>query len=298
MSENIHISKVFLFIALVFLIQACKKDDGSEGQLPVVETIEASSITHSSARSGGQILDNGEGRIFRKGICWSLTPNPNIDRDSLISDDSEFLEFESVLSKLIPNTTYYIRAYASNINGVVYGEEISFTTGYIPQYSVGDIGPAGGYVFYDKGEYSDFWRYLESASPGWYGTDSDPELTWGCFRTYLRAVNTEIGFGEINTSIIVAECGNISFAAKTCADYSVSYNNIVYSDWFLPSKDELNQMYLNLKQKGLGELEDSYYWSSSEMTALIAWLQGYDDGLQYKNHFRFNKMKVRPVRAF
>lgn len=293
-----NIIKIFTLILAVIVLQSCKKDDGDKGKSPSIETLSISSTTHSFVRSGGLITSKGEGRVFRKGLCWSLSPSPNIESDSILLDNSSELEFELAVYNLTPNTTYYLRAFATNINGVSYGEELSFTTKQLTEYSVGDIGPAGGYVFYDKGEYSDHWQYLESAPQGWFGTDEDPTFHWGCFRTFLRADNTKIGSGKNNTNTIFTECGDLSYAAKACLEFSNVNNDIHFSDWFLPSKDELDVMYQALKLNEIGGFQDSYYWSSSEMTALIAWLQGYDNGLQYKNLFRINEVKVRPVRAF
>jgi len=70
-----------------------------------------------------------------------------------------------------------------------------------------------------------------------------------------------------------------------------------YSDWYLPSKEELNLMYKNLKRKGLGGFAGEIYWSSSEGTAYIAWLQAFGDGSQYDGG-KYGNLRVRAVRAF
>lgn len=288
----------FSFLFFVFTcFSACKKDALDPLSLAKVQTKEISSITHSAARSGGLISDLNGNPIIRKGVCWSLKPNPTT-ADSFSLNEEKTLDFEVALRNLEYSSTYYARAFAVNVNGTSYGDEFSFQTKELPTYTVGQRGPSGGYIFYDKGEYSDFWRYLEAAPANWYDEDGDPSVKWGCYGTFLDADKTAIGTGKWNTEKIVKSCIELNYASKLCVDYSFEKDAIVYADWFLPSKDELNEMYLQLKLNDLNGLEDNYYWSSSENTPLIAWLQGYHDGLQYKNLFRFNVIKVRPIRAF
>lgn len=173
------------------------------------------------------------------------------------------------------------------------------------------FGPSGGYVFYDKGEYTDGWRYLEAAPEGWSGTSTDPTYVFGYNRTtsdgtnVAVGTNTGIGTGKANTVALVAAMGEKAYnsgdaglfkamyAAKACADYRGGGHD----DWFLPSKDELNQMYINLKKNSLGGFSADDYWSSSEGGAIFAWHQNFNYG--YQNDFdRYPNDRVRPVRAF
>ena len=73
------------------------------------------------------------------------------------------------------------------------------------EFSVGDLGPAGGYVFYDKGQYSDGWRYLEAAPAGWGGGPLDPFYIFGEYESSFTPMRTEtgIGTGEENTAKLV-----------------------------------------------------------------------------------------------
>ena len=158
-------------------------------------------------------------------------------------------------------------------------------------YKVGEKGPAGGWVFYDKGRYSDGWRYLEAAP-----SDLSSKYVWGDDGKF--STSTGIGTGKKNTEIIASKStSRTKNAAKACLDYKVNG----YDDWFLPSKDELNLMYINLKQKKLGGFADSDYWSSSEYStdSYYAWLQYFSSGNQYYYGYgRDYNSRVRPVRAF
>lgn len=100
--------------------------------IPVVETFSVTSITGVSAVSGGEVIDNSGAPIIEYGVVWNKEPNPGITLGTKTIQNSGEHQFESQLSGLQPETTYYIRAYAVNDTGVGYGEETSFTTNQLP----------------------------------------------------------------------------------------------------------------------------------------------------------------------
>ena len=157
-------------------------------------------------------------------------------------------------------------------------------------YNIGDTGPAGGLVFYDKGSYSSEWRYMEAA----------PNDQSGNIRCYNRnfgvtgATATGIGSGSANTVTIVSELGAGSYAASLCADLVLGG----YDDWFLPSKDELDLIYDNLKVAGCGGFASVWYWSSSGCNNNISWNQNFSNGNQSEHYFVDYQYYVRAVRAF
>lgn len=187
-------------------------------------------------------------------------------------------------------------------------------------YTVGSTGPAGGFVFYDKGAYSDGWRFLEAAPYGWYNEGADPSVPFGYYRETSGGANLSvntgegIGTGEDNTALLVAAMESAaytastgtdttsSYAAKLCSDYSVSVGGTVYDDWFLPSSgpiysSEIDEMYKNLKNTGLGGFANDAYWSSREVNALSAYYCGFINGAG--NYTGRNvSWRVRPARAF
>lgn len=164
-------------------------------------------------------------------------------------------------------------------------------------FKVGDIGPAGGYVFYDKGSYSDGWRYLEAA----------PENIGRYYREETQSyyeTQTQIGGGKSNTEELVRDSLWHNYGgAQACADYSYSG----YDDWFLPSKDELRLMYMNLKEKGIGNFSDEEYLSSSnkcdenwfykDYNPNYVWVQNFKDG-ELETKLFYEDYLVRPIRAF
>lgn len=174
-------------------------------------------------------------------------------------------------------------------------------------YSIGDTGPAGGLIFYDcdadnndgqnDGAGADNlkssvcgWRYLEA---GMSDLGNGITYTWGPYNEKVSGTKTGIGEGKNNTEIVSNKGESYAAANVACGD---NYNN-GYDDWFLPSKDELNLMYVNLKKKGIGNFKDATYWSSSEGSINDAWGQVFDDGCQY-GYSRGNIEYVRPIRRF
>ncbi|MEZ5082484.1 MAG: FISUMP domain-containing protein [Bacteroidales bacterium] len=99
----------------------------SQPELPEVETYEITAIAQTSAQGGGYISSQGSTPIIARGVCWSSEPDPSFD-DSHTLDGHTIGEFLSELTNLTPNTLYYVKAYARNQNGFGYGQEVTFTT--------------------------------------------------------------------------------------------------------------------------------------------------------------------------
>jgi hypothetical protein len=123
----------------------------------------------------------------------------------------------------------------------------------------------------------------QGTSVAWYnGSHTD---------TY--ATGTAIGTGMANTNAIIASQGNTGvYAAKICRDYRGGE----YADWYLPSKDELNQLYIN--SAAVGGFADNYYWSSSESGISGAQIQNLTSGYQFSGGNKSTAYNVRAVRAF
>jgi hypothetical protein len=156
------------------------------------------------------------------------------------------------------------------------------TTGSL--YTIGDAGPSGGIVFY-------------ITDGGLHGLEAAPvdqvSAEWGCYGTPISGANgTAVGTGEQNTADIVEFCDETT-AASVASAYGPG--------WYLPSKDELNLLYVQKDDGVVGGFAGNAYWSSSQANASKAWSQnivnGYIDGYQYE-YYKFNTLRVRAVRAF
>jgi hypothetical protein len=148
-------------------------------------------------------------------------------------------------------------------------------------YAIGDTGPAGGIVFYitDGGLHG-----LEAATVDQVSTQ------WGCYGTIISGANgTAVGTGEQNTADLIAGC-NETTAASVASAYGPG--------WYLPSKDELNLLYVQKEFGVVGGFASSNYWSSSQANSGFAWRQSFGSGLQYDNYSKGSTLRVRAVRAF
>lgn len=96
--------------------------------LPILTTINLSSITSTTARSGGNITNDGGSPITAKGVCWSTSPNPTSDLTTRTNDGTGISAYTSNITSLEPGTKYYVRAFATNDGGTAYGNEVPFTT--------------------------------------------------------------------------------------------------------------------------------------------------------------------------
>ena len=96
-------------------------------QVPILTTTAVTSVTLTTAVSGGNITSDGGGIVTARGVCWSTSPNPTTAASST-TDGSGTGVFTSNLTGLSPSTTYYVKAYAVNSEGTAYGNEVSFTT--------------------------------------------------------------------------------------------------------------------------------------------------------------------------
>jgi len=116
---------------------------------------------------------------------------------------------------------------------------------------------------------------------------------WGCYGTEISgAFSTAIFTGAQNTINIMNGCSTAGIAARLCGDLVLGG----YSDWYLPSLDELNKLYIN--KVAIGGFTDDFYWSSTEYDNSNAWIQYFDDGTQFYDDKSFYIVIVRAVRSF
>jgi uncharacterized protein (TIGR02145 family) len=123
MKSLYRILKIIPVLVLVVMV-GCRKKDNS---IPDLITADPTNVTDNSLNTGGSIFSSGSSEIKVRGVCWSINEEPTINNSRTI-DGSGSGEFVSKIIGLIPDRTYFIRAYATNDFGTAYGNELSITT--------------------------------------------------------------------------------------------------------------------------------------------------------------------------
>ena len=258
--------------------------------IPVLVTTVPVSITMESAIGGGNVTSDYGFTITNRGVCWSSSPNPTIALATKTSNGTGTGIFTSNIVGLISGTTYYVKAYATNIKGTGYGNEIIFTTLLLP------VG-----AFYQGGRIA---YILQSGDPGYninvfhglIATTSDQSVgaPWGCQGTIISGADgTTLGTGNQNTIDIMNGCPNAGISARICGD--LVFNG--YSDWYLPSVEEIDKLYLN--RVAIGGFTNTLYWTSTEYGNSDI----YSDAIEFAGgtHLgktKFNSFRVRAIRTF
>ena len=236
-------------------------------------------------------------------ISNNLLGQVGINTDNSAPDSSAMLDVKSTTKGMliprltisqilaIPNPADGLQVYCTNYSKMYIfvasenkWKEVAYGTGVIMQYSIGQ-NYGGGIIF-----------YIDSTSQhGLIAATSDQSAgaQWGCYGTSISGTSTAIGTGQANSTAIITQCSTSGIAAQICD--ALVLNG--YSDWFLPSKDELNQMYL--KQSIIGNFTSNVYWSSSEHNANEAWSQIVSgSGGVHMLTFKHDTIYVRAIRAF
>ena len=264
---------------------------GGPENLPVVTTDSVIQVSYTSFKVKGKIISNGGLPIIEKGFCYSwFNTNPTEADSKLISNESDFLVLANGLSD---STLYYVRPYARNIQGIAYGEAFEITTRNVLE--IGETGPAGGLIFYRKQDAAGIWRYLEAAP-----FDVGGLRKWSPDLDPVTGTATGIGSGAQNTEIIVGDFGSSSSYAALTAQ-NISFGS--YSDWYLPSRDELVQLRDSLFALNLGALTpEASYWSSTQdqifnSNAWIVTMTNNPNG-SVQSIIKTQNYRLRPIRNF
>ncbi|MCB0537028.1 MAG: DUF1566 domain-containing protein [Bacteroidetes bacterium] len=177
-------------------------------------------------------------------------------------------------------------------------DSITYTSGNTVSYNLGDEGPAGGIIVYDKGSYSNGWRYME-LSP------NNLSQGYGTGHCYVSSqFLSGIGNGANNTDVMVNNCADPNDAAVLCKNYMLVNNGVTFDDWYLPNLEEMLYIY-NLKES-LGYF-NTQHWNINDGQYDLYWTSTpYDDNEDYIVRFdgwnttrlESESNRVRAIRYF
>jgi hypothetical protein len=218
------------------------------------------------------------GNNTERGICYSTSSNPTVSNSTIPSPTFGAGAFTITVENfpisssyyVTAGTTYYLRSYVRVNGNYYYGNQVQFKT-------CGYTGGSGGVVFYDKGETTNGWRYLESAPYYFiYNNDVNWLFMWNnCgATTFINGLSNEIGTGLENSNIIKPLCNFTSNAAAMARSNSLNGLN----DWFLPSLEELKLLY---KAKYAGVISYNGFYtliSSSQQTNSVNYGVDFSNG--------------------
>ncbi len=175
-----------VIVMSLFVIVGCSDDETDPVNPLTLTTLAVTEITETSAKSGGNITDDGGGEITARGVVWSTDVNPSLDDHIGITQDGTGSgEFHSEITDLSPAAKYYIRAYATNSAGTSYGNEVMFETiqsAYLLTLEVNpqEAGSVTGAGEYQEGEHVNIsataeegWKFVNWTGDTQYLDDAD-----------------------------------------------------------------------------------------------------------------------------
>ena len=204
-------------------------------------------------------MASGTGSILARGVCYSTSANPNI-ASSLTQQSTGSGAYNEFVTNLQPNTTYYLRAFATNSLGTSYGNQVVFKTKKVNV--VGDT-LGGGIIAYilapgDQG-------YVMGEQHGlialpWDYFNISLSYAGSCGTWTSASTSQYIGDGAANTNSTYTACSS----ATTLGAVQVAYNLVAngQSDWHIPSSDELNKLLLSSAFNSLALTNGQLYFSS------------------------------------
>ena len=163
-------------------------------------------------------------------------------------------------------------------------------------YAVGDTGPGGGLVFLISGG-----QTYEMAPKAW-GANETTGIQWCSDQSNSVTTGTAVGDGSANTTAMLTSASPFVACTSSAPNAVRTYAGGGFTDWFLPSQDELNEMWLYSQVVGFNTATYGFasgnYWSSSQSGASTARDQDLVNGNQFSGGAKNAPLRVRPVRAF
>lgn len=254
---------------------------------PTVTTGTATVNNDSTATITGTVTSDGNASQITYGICYSAssqTPTITDAKESKTATNPG--AFSIALTGLWSATTYYARSFVTNSAGTSYGTTVTFTTP--TMFTIGQT-HNGGKIFYLDQTKRHGMIVSTSDLNNLNGVPWGPPGSAATTAPQTGAFSASLGSGPGNTALILAKYGTGTYAAALC----IAFRGGGFSDWFLPSRAELNLIYVNRVALGIPSLY--YWWSSTEnqFSVQTAYSQNFVDGSSSTDP----KTALRAVRA-
>ena len=291
---------------------------------PTLITTEATQITETTAVTGGNVIDDGGADVIERGVVYSTSQNPTISNNK-VTNGSGLGLFVCNLTDLKRNTTYYVRAYARNSQGVAYGEEISFmteegaSTGIENGYSWINLGLSVRWATCNVGatnpeDYGDYFA--------WGETEPKEEYNWSTYKWCddskytMTKYNNDSGYGTVDNKEeleLIDDAAHVNWGGSwrmptnaewiellaQCTWTWTTVNGV--KGYNVISKSNGNSIFLPVagyrydnSLYSVGSI--GYYWSSSLYIRSLAWgVYFFSENMGKDDHMRSDGLSVRPV---
>ncbi len=271
-----------LFVFSLILVISCGKDPKPNDSKITFSNTAVNNVTTSKALATSQLTVNGNLQVSEQGFVLDTLQNPTVTSIKKKSDSIKVGVYAVQINNLLPNSKYFAKPYAiTSDSKIFYGDEVSFN---VRAIQLEDNFGGGIVVWLDaSGKHG-----IVAAQQGLNFSSE-----WGCKGISVPGTKTEIGSGQANTKAILQTCSNTTKAAKFCD--TLTHNG--FTDWYLPSKDELALLYEHRIAIGFNSIVER--WSSSEADANSAWAQPFDPNANTPVLLdKSTSHAVRPVRSF
>jgi uncharacterized protein (TIGR02145 family) len=332
MKNIFRISGEILFIFLMF---HCRKDNTSSSVLPSVTTTAVTEISYTTAISGGKVTNDGVSPVVSRGVCWNSSFNPTIENNKTVEGSGSGL-FTSKITQLSQNTFYYIRAYATNSAGTVYGNQENFTTSLA--YQPGMVTDADGNIYdtiiigtqiwlkenlkttrYNNGlsisMVIDNWEWYNLKTPGccWYDNDLNNKTAYGALYNWYAVDSASNGYNNLcPTGWHVPSDEDWTVLTTYLGGYKVAVGKLKETGtihWQSPNTRATNESGFTALPGGCRDYDGTYYvigsfgywWSSTGFDIGAAWSRfiGYDGSGGYSyGRFEQDGFSVRCVKNY
>lgn len=325
---NIHQSNGTVLQIPMNTIDSITYTINNPGNQATVSTLPIGNITSTSSTSGGNVTNNGGTPVTQRGLVWSISPNPTTANNST-NDGSGTGNFTSNLSGLIANTTYYVRAYATNSTGTAYGNEVSFTT---TTGGGGIVSNLGAGVVFDGYTYSSIvlgngqeWMAENLRTSVFSNGDLIPNVTdpiqWAglssvAWASQSNSISNENIYGKLYNWYVAVDSRNAcptNWHVPTHQDWTNLFNYLGGENvaggkmkttgtqiWWSPNGNATNESGFSALPGGYRNYSDGVFhgvpgdgtwWSSNEGPSSSMWSFsiGYLDGGIYRGHYSHNQ---------